>query len=374
MTNWNEIAASLLCIAVATATPGCDDGGGKATDAGTDAGAPDADCTEQGDCPLISDVGFVWIGTPEAALPVITDLAVFRDRLYLTTSINPLGSFGAIVYHTVDGESFTPVIDDPTSQGFLRLRVIDDFLYVPDGDPNSYDPSYVYISDDGDQFSKTTVIGSVHTFDVINYAGDLLCSNGMMSGSGSLCRTPDNGESPWTEVEATSVSRLKFMTEFNGSLYVAKRMVGTPADYVVWSGNVDDNNGTPIDAVDGEASTWRWYVTGKGRLFWSLVTDNLKVFFTDDGEIWTEVEEVAGEFVSDFAELDGNLYLLSHAGLWGSTDETEFTLIAQAPDTDTFGPIEVEGGFNVEGAASMTEYNGHLWCGSTSDGSLYRVE
>ncbi|MBW2262388.1 MAG: hypothetical protein JRG91_10485, partial [Deltaproteobacteria bacterium] len=117
---------------------------------------------DTGPAPLLADVAFVQLGRPTGGHPVITDLEVFTDRLYLTTSINPLGEFGANVFHTTDGSTFTQVINDPTSQGFLRLRVINNVLYIPDGDPNGYDPSYVHISTNGDDFLVSSIIGSVH--------------------------------------------------------------------------------------------------------------------------------------------------------------------------------------------------------------------
>jgi hypothetical protein len=324
--------------------------------------------------PLLSDVSFVQLGRPTGGHPVITDLEVFASRLYLTTSINPLGEFGANVHHTTDGATFTQVINDPTSQGFLRLRVIDDVLYIPDGDPNGYDPSYVHVSTNGDDFLVSSIIGSVHTFDVILFMGDLLTSNGMMSGSGSLCRSTDPTTTPWTEVESTPYSRLKYMGQVNGRLFTGKRSIGSPADLVTWAGDVDSNDGTGVDLVTGEAITWRFHSTSSGRLFWSNATTTSHTMFTDDGETWVTVWDLEGEFVSDFSELDGNLYALSSSGLWGSTDHSSFVFIAAAPSTATFGPIPVAGGYNAEAGASMASYDSHLYCGSSSDGHLYRIE
>jgi hypothetical protein len=383
------------CLLAVGVLVGCGDGGGS--DAGSDVsdvldvggdgdvvedGAPDptedvpVDVVEdEGPGPLLVDVSFVRAGSPEGGYRVITDLVVFLDRLYLTTSVSPLGDWGARVFWTPDGSTFTRVLDDSTSQGYLRMRVFDDFLYVPDGDPNGYDPSYVYISSDGDAFVRSTVIGSVHTFDVIKYMDDLLASNGMMSGAGSLCRTPDNGASPWTEVESTSFSRLKFMAIVNGRLLVGKRVIGSPADYVLWNGDVDSTSGVGTDAVPGEANTWRWYTTSRGRLFWSLgASSTLMVMYTDDGETWTQVHDLNGEFVSDLAELDGNLYALGHSGLWGSTDHSTFVLVGAAPGSDTFGPLAVSGGYSAEATASMETFQGSLWAGSSNDGWLYRIE
>ena len=227
---------------------------------------------DTGPAPLLTDVSFVQLGRPTGGHPVITDLEVFAGRLYLTTSINPLGEFGANVFHTTDGSIFTQVINDPTSQGFLRLRVIGDVLYIPDGDPNGYDPSYVHISTNGDDFLVSSVIGSVHTFDVILFMDDLLTSNGMMSGSGSLCRSTDPATTPWTEVESTPYSRLKYMGQVNGRLFTGKRSSGSPADLVTWPGDVDTTAGTGVDLTPGEAITWRFHSTPSGRLFWSNAT------------------------------------------------------------------------------------------------------
>jgi hypothetical protein len=329
---------------------------------------------DTGPGPLLSGVSFVQLGRPPAGHPVITDLEVFAGRIYLTTSINPLGEFGANVFHTTDGSTFTQVINDPTSQGFLRLRVIDDVLYIPDGDPNGYDPSYVHISTNGDDFLVSSIIGSVHTFDVILYMDDLLTSNGMMSGSGSLCRSTDPTSTPWTEVEATPYSRLKYMGQVNGRLFTGKRSIGSPADLVTWSGDVDTTDGTGVDLTPGEAITWRFHSTPSGRLFWSHATSTSHTMYTDDGETWTTVWDLEGEFISDFTELDGNLYALSNTGLWGSADHSTFIYIAAAPSSTTFGPIEVPGGYNAEAGASMTTYESSIYCGSSSDGHLYRVE
>lgn len=330
-------------------------------------------CTMPGDCPLLAPTQVVKIGEPSDGYDVITDLTVFRDRLFVTSSVNPLGEFGAAVQATADGERFDTVIDDPTSQGFLRLRVIGDALYAPDGDPDGYDPSWVYRSSDGATFERAAVTGSVHTFDVAEYEGELLASNGMISGQGSLCRSED-GTGTWSEVASTPYSRLKQMVVFDGRLFVAKRVVRGPVDYVVWDGKVSENNGLAVDAVAGEAVTWRWHATSYGRLFWAGGTDRVWTYTTVDGETWNEVTTLEGEFVSDFAELDGNLYALGHRGIYASSDGETFERILAFEDTERFGPVSSGTGINVEATASMEAWNGALWLGSSQDGGLYRVE
>jgi len=100
----------------------------------------------------------------------------------------------------------------------------------------------------------------------------------------------------------------------------------------------------------------------------------LEVHYTEDGEIWTEVADLAGQVVSGFAELDGQLYALTHLGLARSGDGESFELVAAAPDDTVFSLVEVEGGYNADATAAITVYGDRLWFGSSNDGHLYVVE
>lgn len=350
---------------------GGDDGGtgdgGDEDDSGGDDGGEESDGIGEG-------AQFVEAGRPPGGHPIITDLEVFSGRLYVTTSRNPLGEFGANVFSTVDGGTFSSVLDDPSSQGFLRLRVIDGRLYIPDGDPNGYDPGYVYVDDGSGMLLRTTIPGAVHTFDVAGFGGDVLASNGMMSGKGSLCR---RGGETWPEVAATQYGRLRYMASFNGRLFVGKSAVGSSADYLSWSGGVAGSSGQPVDAAPGEAVTFRWYVSeGTGRLFWSSTSSaGAKIRHTQDGQTWTEIPTLEGLFVSDFADFGGRVYALAHTGLWESTDDGDsFAPVLEPPAAGAFDPLSVGQGISVDAMASMVGFDGTLWVGSSSNGTLYRVQ
>jgi len=267
------------------------------------------------------------------------------------------------------------VLNDGTSQGYLRLRVLNNSLYIPDGDPNGYAPSYVYVSANGDTFTQTVVQGAVHTYDVIARNGLLLCSNGMLNGQSALCGTSNNGSTPWTTVSTAAYSRYKFMVEHNGALYAAKRMIGSAVDYARWTGDVTTEPAQGVNALPGEANTFRWYVTGSNRLFWSVFYQGtLHVHYTDNGQTWTEATSLQAQFVSDFAELSGNLYALTDKGLWGALDGANFVQVAPPPTASTFGMVPSAGSSNADATASMELYQGALWCGSSTNGRIYRIE
>lgn len=319
--------------------------------------------------------GFVRVGTPSSQQHVIPDLEVFRGRLYLTTAANPLMHRGASLWSTQDGNTFARLIDQPMSEGFLRVRALGGALFVPEADPPGYEGGRVWISRDGEQFTPTTVPAVVHTYDVANFAGHLLSSNGAADGSGGLFRWSPNEET-WSRIAEAGSRRLQYMVEYRGRLYVSKTLSGAPTDFLVWSDDLATLPQVSKDVVPGEAHTWRWYVSGRNCLFWShwSAEGGHEVRYTDDGESWALVPELSGQFASDFAELDGHLYVLAASGLWGSRDHTHFEQLIQSTGPFPFAPVVEGDRMNVEAMASMTSYRDALWCGSSRDGSLYRVE
>ena len=319
--------------------------------------------------------GFVRVGTPSSQQRVIPDLEVFRGRLYVATSTNPLMQQGASLWSTQDGSTFERLIDQPTSEGFLRVRALGGMLFVPEADPPGYEGGRVWISRDGKRFTPTTVPGVVHSYDVADFAGHLLSSNGAADGSGGLFRwSPD--QETWSRIAEAGSRRLQYMVEYRGRLYVAKTLSGTPADFLVWSDDLAAPPQISKDVVPGEAHTWRWYVSGRNRLFWShwSAEGGHEVRYTDDGESWALVPELSDQFASDFAELDGHLYVLTASGLWGSRDHARFEQLIASTGPFPFAPVVDEARMNVEAMASMASYRDALWCGSSRNGSLYRVE
>ncbi len=319
---------------------------------------------------------FVEMGKPTGGYKCVVDMAVFNGRLYLSTADDPLGNWGAKVFYTTDGTTYTQVLSDASSQGYLRMGVFDNQLWIPDGDPNGMDPGYLYLSSTGNSasFTKTTITGAVHTFDVIKYNNKAYVSNGMASSMGGMCEF--NGTNLWSSVNQPSGSfRLKYMTEFNGKLFVANANTNSSTDYYLWSGSVSSAP-QAMDKVTGAGSTYQIYTSSQGKLFWTVVYSGaIHVLTSTDGISWTPSASLDGKFVSDFAELNGKLYALDwKGGLWESSDHNTFTLIATTPAPDAFGPLPVTGGYNADARASMAAYNGAIYCGSSTNGKVYKVD
>lgn len=323
--------------------------------------------------PLLAGVRFVEMSRPQKALPVIGDLAVFRGRLYLATGANPLAALGARVVSTEDGASYRVDLDRPFSQGFLRLRVVRGALRVPDADPEGIAPSWLYASEDGASFVATELARAVHSYDVIEYRGMLLTSNGLEGGKGALLRAPDAGDGPWQVAAVADVKRMRFMVEHGGELLVAKARFGSPADYLRFAGAPGEPR--EVDAIPGEANTMRWYVSERGRLFWSLYADGrFQLLWSDGGDRWQPATGLTG-LVSGLAELDGNLYALAPGGLYGSRDQVHFELVAATPGPHVFAPVPLRDEvINADACASLATYAGRLWAGASSGGMLFRVE
>ncbi len=326
----------------------------------------------------LSTASFTLMGAPIGGYPTITDLTTFNSKLFLSTSKSPLGDFGTNVFSTTNGTSFTNVLDDPSSQGFLRMQVFDNKLWIPDGDPNGLDPSFVYISSTGalGSFTKTTILGSVHSFDIIKYNNEFYVSNGMNSGQGGL-NTYD-GSNTWNSAyQSTSSMRMKYMAVFSGKLFAANRLSSSDVDLFVWSGTPGTSAPVLANPVSGATNTFRIFTSSlANKLYWSVASSVAQTMVTSDGIAWTAVSTLASKVVSDFTEFNGKLYALAHDGLYESTDFSTFTLIASPPASDAtaFTPAVPGPGMNPDAVASMEVFNGALWCGSSRNGKLYRVD
>jgi hypothetical protein len=321
---------------------------------------------------------FVEMGKPTGGYPTITDMVTFNGSLFLATSKDPLGDWGTTVFSTTTGTSFTKVLSDANSQGYLRMGVFDSKLWIPDGDPNGLDPGYVYSSSTGayNSFTKTTIIGAVHTFDVIKYSNKVFTANGMGNYEGALCKY--DGASTWNSVSASAAAfRMKYMCQSAGKLFVANDNPNSDVDFFLYSGDPETTTPVQKNVVTGTSMTFRFYASTSGKIFWTVVYSNgIHCLSSTDGNTWTPVPGLDGKFVSDYCELNGKMYALSQNGLWESSDFTTFTNIAAPPasDVNAFMPVAITGGYNSDGLASMEPYNGAIWCGSSTNGKVYKVD
>lgn len=331
-----------------------------------------------GDAAVTLTTNFVEMGKPTGGYPTITDMAIFNNRIYLSTSLDPLGNWGTNVFYTTDGVSYTKVLEDNSSQGYLRMGVYDNQLWIPDGDPNGLDPSYVYISSTGNpgSFTQTQIPQAVHSFDVIKYNNKLLVANGMSNYQGALCKY--DGASTWNSVyQSASSFRMKYMAEFQGKLFVANNNPNSDTDYFLWNGDVQTTTPTLKNTLTGPAMTFRWFASSGGKIFWTVAANNqIRCLMSSDGNTWTPVAGLDQKFVSDYCEMNGKMYALSQNGLWESSDFTNFTQIATPPASypNAFMPVPVQNGYNADAQASMETFNGSLWCGSSLNGKVYKVD
>jgi hypothetical protein len=106
---------------------GCGSGGGgkssRSSAAPVTSTTPTTPVTPSaGPTPLPANATLTRVGAPPGGLPVISDLEVFDGKLWLAESLNPLGQFGAQLWSWDPAAGFSLVVNDPTSQGFLRAR------------------------------------------------------------------------------------------------------------------------------------------------------------------------------------------------------------------------------------------------------------
>jgi PKD repeat protein len=320
-----------------------------------------------GPAPLVSG-SLKVVGVPSGGLPVISDLQVFNNVLWMMEAKNPLADWGAKVY-TYDGSNFTLKLSDSTSQGYLRGRVIGSKLYVPDGDPNGYDPGIVYIwSSASGSYTATSVTSSVHNFDVVQYNGKIYTSGGLSSGSSGL--NEFDGSTTWPVKSTGSFSRLKYLAAFDGKIWASKRNIGASAD-LVWIDTSMQQQGvevltgteamaTDMTVINSKLYITMWGTTGVAHMYVVPTTYNV-----------TYLKGISSDLIWEYClHSDGNIYGVAMYGIYGSQDGVNFTKIISVSD-NRFGQ---PGGNNADGRASIASYNGKLYVGSSTNGTLYKIE
>ncbi len=314
------------------------------------------------------------LGGPPGGLPVISDLVTFDGRLFLMESLEPLGQFAAQVW-SYDGTTFRKVIDDPTSQGYLRGQVIGGKLYIPDSDPNGLAPGIMWVLDGATASPRMQVIDdAVHNFDVVELGGALYTTGGLNGGESGLNRF-DPATGRWTVVSRGSFSRLKYAVAYEGAIWSGKRPVGSAAELVRTDPATGQQQGydilpgTEAAALCMEAIGANVYCT----LGSSAGVAHLRL---EPGGTITQLTGTSGALLYDFVQhSDGNIYavgtdLTSKSFVYVSTDGVAFTRLIEVPDL-RFGRLPSG---NLDGRPSIGSYDGELYCGGSTTGRLYRVD
>lgn len=362
---------------------GCGGGGGggggrsSAVAPATSATAPATSATAPlpappGPAPLPTQATLARVGAPPGGLPVISDLEVFDDALWLATSLDPLARFGAQVWRWDPAGGFVLALDDPTSQGFLRARALDGKLYVPDADPDGLAPGYVHVFDSAvARPRRTTVDAQVHGFDVVAFGGGLVSLGGLDTAESSVSRF-DPALGRWTVASRGPFSRLKYGGVLDGALIATKRVVGSPADLVrVDAAGVQ----TGLDLIAGEANV-PCVEALRGALYVTLASSaGVAHVRLEPGGAAVPLTGISGALLFDFVEhTDGNVYAVGTDGaqtsfVYGSADGVVFQRLVTVNDA-RFGRV----GNNADGRPSIASFQGRLYLGSSTDGALYRLD
>jgi hypothetical protein len=314
--------------------------------------------------------------TDLGALPnsqlVLSDMVEFDGKLYIAAAQAPLTSpFGAGVYY-YDGTNIQTSFYDSGSQGFLRTKVYNNKLYIPDGDPNGYAPGKVYIWSTGSTTPLATdVTNAVHNFDVVEFNGDLYVSGSNLSGQSTLNKY-NPATSTWDAASAGNYTRLKYLGVLDNKIW-SSRTPSTGGADGVWidssmtqSGfNASSTGGnlfTGFEPIDGKLYTTLWGSAGVSK------------FIINPGSTTTAINGISGVMWDVIKHTDGNYYAVAWDGtndlVYGSTDGVNFTELLNTPG-DKFGQ---PAGSNADGRPSIASYNGKLYVGSSTNGHLYRLD
>jgi hypothetical protein len=382
--------------------------------------------------PLPAHMHFTRVGRPPHSLRRICALTAFHDSLFIAEANTPLGSDGAVIarYRPDDSPAFAnsfdwnragqPATGGGGGQGFLRIRVIDGRLWVPDADPPYAGFGYVYggtegyvfVSDRDGRFAPprgerlhppgppdangragaVVLPRAYHVLDVIQFHRATYASTGSVP----------PGERPWYGASPgalhvldarysrmtyqadypypyqSGVWRLTFMVRFRGRLYAGIQDYDgrEPNDFVVIDPPAsrplvtrDDIRGVRITRQGG-GLTLRWF-TDQGHLYWlGLEHDGtVALRVTDDGDHWRTIALPAesGRPV-DLQRWRGALVVLTERALLRVDGATPQVL---ATVTEQRSPFQLT---DVFCAPPLGVYRDALYVGGQRDGALYRVD
>ncbi|MBK9974777.1 MAG: hypothetical protein IPP14_08390 [Planctomycetes bacterium] len=311
--------------------------------------------------------------TDMGALPngmlVLSDMAEFDGKLYIAAAIAPLGSpFGAGIYY-YNGTSIQTAFYDSGSQGFVRAKVYDNKLYVPDGDPNGLTPGKVYIFSPGSSTPlATNVTNCVHNFDVVKYNGQLYVSGANGSGQSSLNKF-NAATSTWDAASTGNFGRLKYMGVLDNSIWCSKQVqAGLDG---VWVDSAMSQAGFLASASGGNLISTVEEIDGK--LYMNLWGSSVSNFIVSPGSTVTTITSITGLMWDVIKHSDGNCYAVAWDGtndrIYGSTDGVNFTSLYSLAGSKFGQPPS-----NADGRPSIASFGGKLYVGSSTNGHLYRLD
>ncbi|MBX3461093.1 MAG: hypothetical protein KF696_14195 [Planctomycetes bacterium] len=319
---------------------------------------------------LPASVTLTQVGQVPNGMLVLSDMQEFDGKLYIAAAQVPLGSpFGAGIYY-YNGSTVQTAHYDSGSQGYLRTKVYNNKLYVPDGDPNGLTPGYVYVFSPGSTTpQQTSVTGAVHNFDVTEFGGQLYVSGSNNSGQSTLHRF-NSSTSVWDQVSTGAYGRLKYLATFDNQIWSSKQ-VQSGVDGV-WVGSNMTQQGFVFGSGGGNLIPCLEQIDNRlYMVVWG--SSGLTNIIVNPGLTTTAITGVTGIMWDIIKHTDGNYYMVSWDGtndkIYGSTDGIAFTQLYSAP-----GSVFGQPGSNADGRPSIASYNGKVYVGSSTNGRVYRLD
>lgn len=248
--------------------------------------------------------------------------------------------------------------------------MIDNKLYIPDGDPNGLDPGKVYIFSPGSSTPlATNVTGAVHNFDVVKFNNQLYVSGSNSSGQSSLNRF-NTATNTWDSVSTGNFGRLKYMGVLDNKIWTSKQVqAGLDG---VWIDSAMTQTGFVASASGGNLLPCMEEIDGKiYTVLWGSA--GVSNFIINPGSTTTTITGISGLMWDVVKHSDGNYYAVATDGtndkIYGSTDGVAFTQLYSVAGTKFAQPAS-----NADGRPSIASFNGKLYVGSSTNGHLYRLD
>ncbi len=153
----------------------------------------------------------------------VWDMQLWEDKIYLgygnSSNKGPAPNAGpvhVIAYHPQSGCFRTEFTVD--EEQVDRYRIIGNHLFIPGHDPlEPWDWGNFYYLIDGGWKKNRTIPLAIHTYDILQFKGDLYAALGTTQG-GAIARSMDNGKT-WENFLLPEVKRVYELFILGGKLY-----------------------------------------------------------------------------------------------------------------------------------------------------------
>ena len=352
--------------------------------------------------PIPPNAKLVDLNRPYRGNTVISDLVIYDDQIWMIASDDPLGrnTDGTRIYsYDPETQDFERRFDARDSEGgFVRGRVIDNKLYVPDADvPGPVQtPGRIFVFDTPSAPPRQTEVPqAVHTFDVAKIDGHLYASTSLGPDFDPALRSGlhryDPAKESWELVSDGPYGRLKWLAVFGGRLIaVFNHPKGTRfAEELV---QMDPAFGMAQEPLDFVKQSDTVQVLSLEKVADSLYVSAVDMgkggfvhgrFVNGDLSVFQELEGIGRAVLLDYAKhSDGLIYAVGarkfngtlNSLVMASNDGLHFKVAWTHPDPALVPPVLLPGGGNADARPSIVSFGDKIFCGSVSNRKLYRLD